>query len=951
MKTKTISISILILSLVLLAVLLSRSVRPTTAQELPPPQALSQYAGQGQPALDGGPVQTADGTWVMLEGATPAPPDGFSPEAIGGPDDFGYIWDDSVPLNWIDATNGTDTGMSGSSNGQAVGPIALPFSFKFYEKTYNNLYITASGYVAFTPASYWAWQPIIPSTQTPNNIVAPYATPLYLASNGPANRVYYKSGGTAPNRYFVIEWYQVQNGDEFYTFEVILHENGDVVFQYQTMSYNGSSYSCGTSGIEDSLGYDGLNYVSFCSQIMSNKAVRFFRPPPSARVSINPRHQGQHTHAGEATAFPMLIRNNGEFGTDTYDLFSSSAWSVSFFAANGVTPLTDTDSDGAVDTGPVPQGGTVNIVARVQTPGGVVAGANNTASVTARSSINTTQSKTSNLQTAVPAPFAQVFTDGADDAQSLYLAQPGAQTIKKASPDFHYGYDMAVAETPDSSFVYAWINGRCINFNCNVFVNEIIYTLLDKYGQTIRLLTKLTDHSNAAVSTYDYDPAIAVAPNGRIGLLWYRYLWNNNTSQYNYNLYFAVLDPAGNVVHGPVNVTNNTLWGTGSDFNVPRFDQPRLAATDNNRFVLAWHRAMPTVANYLDDIFYTVRDSNGGVVTSNKKLTNDTGQIAFYDPALTSIANNRAFLSWINRIDGNDDIHFAVIASDGSIVKPDTDLSMDENVIDWRNYDVVELANGRIIAAWEAWGCFGGEWTGRIRYVLLDSAYNRIGSPACLGQALAATSGDITASVTADAGGRAIFTWTDRDGFYRRNLYYALVANNGTILTPPMIFYSSQATVPWINTNYEGYGNTSYSWTPPSGVDGVADFNADWFGGSSDNGAVVGISYANHGTKTATNVVLTINLDSDLTYQGDSSGVTPVVIGDTVTWNFPNLAFLEDRSFNLYVGLPGAAPIGTSYPITMNLTSDGPEANPADNGSTSEVISTYQLYLPIVSKN
>jgi hypothetical protein len=393
------------------------------------------------------------------------------------------------------------------------------------------------------------------------------------------------------------------------------------------------------------------------------------------------------------------------------------------------------------------------------------------------------------------------------------------------------------------------------------------------------------------------------------------------------------------------------MWGTFGDLNVPRFDQPRLDATANNRFVLAWHRAIPTVAGYLDDIFYTVRDSNGGVVAGNMKITNDTGEIAFYDPALTSIANNRAFLSWISRVDGNEDIHFAVIASDGSIVKPDTDLSIDENVIDWRNYDAIELADGKIMAVWEAWGCFGGEWTGRIRYVLLDSAYNRIGTPACLGQAPAATTGDAGVSVTANANGSAIVTWTDRDFNYQRNLYYALIGNGGGVLTPPMIFHTSQATIPGIETSYEGYGNTSYSWTPPTGVDGVADFNAPWFGGSPDRGVVVGMTYTNHGTKTATNVVLAVTLDSDLTYQGDSSGVTPVVSGNTVTWNFPNLAFLENRSFNLYVDLPAVSPIGTSYPITMNLSSAGPEANPADNGSTAEVVSTYQLYLPTISKN
>jgi hypothetical protein len=54
----------------------------------------------------------------------------------------------------------------------------------------------------------------------------------------------------------------------------------------------------------------------------------------------------------------------------------------------------------------------------------------------------------------------------------------------------------------------------------------------------------------------------------------------------------------------------------------------------------------------------------------------------------------------------------------------------------------------------------------------------------------------------------------DRERDYHRNLYYALVGGNGDILTPPMIFRASQATVPHIETSFEGYGNTSYSTTP-----------------------------------------------------------------------------------------------------------------------------------------
>jgi len=152
-----------------------------------------------------------------------------------------------------------------------------------------------------------------------------------------------------------------------------------------------------------------------------------------------------------------------------------------------------------------------------------------------------------------------------------------------------------------------------------------------------------------------------------------------------------------------------------------------------------------------------------------------------------------------------------VINSDGNVVKPATDLSIDETVVDWWNYDAVQLANGRIVVAWEAWGCFPDEWVPRIRFAVLDAFYNRIVDPSCLEAHPAAVTGDAYVSVAADDAGHAVLTWMDSDRSYRRNLYYALADGDGNVLTGPMIFRTGQATDPYIFTSYEGYGNASFS--------------------------------------------------------------------------------------------------------------------------------------------
>lgn len=907
------------------------------AQGPEPPWPTKSPSGPPIPP-DHGPYRAPDGTWYMPAAAAPSarPSTSVSPQTTGGPDDYGYTWDDSVALNWIDASGGTDTGINSSTD--HVGPIDIGFSFKYYENTYTQLYISRFGFVAFNDSNIYNGQSEIPSPGKPNDVIAPYWTPAYNV-NG---YVRYLRGGNAPNRWFAVEWNRLDAdwGNE-YTFETILHEDGDIVFQYGTITYGDEGWWCQASGIEDSTGLDGLSTTDFCRQIEPNHAVHIYRPAPSARVRVYPLYQGRFTRPGETVTFQVPIRNTGELGDDTYDLSASSSWPFGLYAADGTTPLTDTDSDGAVDTGSVVQGGSVTVTVKVTTPGTAGVGDDNSAAVTVRSSLNTSKSKTPILQTAIPAPFAQVFSDNADGAMSLYLVQHGAQAVKKATSDRHYGYDTAVAEKPNGDgFAYFWSKYRRTG---SVGVSEIEYTLVDRYGETVRGITKLTNHTRATVYTYDVAPAVAVAPDGHIGVLWYRYLWNDSTSQSNYNIFFAILDGAGNLVYGPVNLTNNNAWGKWDDLNVPRFYNPRIAATADNRFVLAWERVSQEAPSgsctsrcWLWDIYYAVRDTNGGIVRDVAKFTNGVaGGIRYHSPTLTTLSNNRVLLAY-----SAGSIYYAVLDSAGNIVKAETSVEAGG----WRP-DAVQLSGGNIVVAWSEWS--GSTWN--IGFVVLDSAYNRIAGPTTLSNSAAVT-GDDYVSVAADGAGHAILTWTDADGYYRRNLYYALVDGSGNVLTNPMIFRTSQATEPYISISYEGYGNTSYSWTPPSDVDGIAAFSASLFGGPPGGNAAVGVRYANHGATTATGVVLTTTLASGLTYVSDTSGVVPTVSGNDVVWSLPDMGFLGSQDFTLYVQVPSGAAYGTRYPVRLTLTSDGPEANAGDNTASAEIMAARQVFLPLVLK-
>jgi uncharacterized repeat protein (TIGR01451 family) len=134
-------------------------------------------------------------------------------------------------------------------------------------------------------------------------------------------------------------------------------------------------------------------------------------------------------------------------------------------------------------------------------------------------------------------------------------------------------------------------------------------------------------------------------------------------------------------------------------------------------------------------------------------------------------------------------------------------------------------------------------------------------------------------------------------------------------------------------------------------VDGVVSFVSSLFAGQPGGNAAIALRYTNYGGTTATGVTLTATLGNGLTYAGDTSGIVPTVSGNLVVWNLPDLGLLADGSFMLYVGVPTGATPGTRYPITLLLTSAGPEINPGNNTATAQVMAARQIYLPLVMRN
>ncbi|MEO0150023.1 MAG: hypothetical protein ABIL23_06355, partial [candidate division WOR-3 bacterium] len=179
------------------------------------------------------------------------------PLAIGGPDAYGYIWDDGVAYEWL---NGTSI-ISGSACDDCVFTISLPFPVTFYGNTYTSITVSTNGWASFNPyTSSYLSNTSIPNSSDPNNLLAVLWDDLVVQDG-----IYTATYGSSPNRKFVIEWRNVRRfaGSGNAVFEIIIYEQmsgGENIIRF---SYNNNSISPldASIGIENSTGTIGLGYT------------------------------------------------------------------------------------------------------------------------------------------------------------------------------------------------------------------------------------------------------------------------------------------------------------------------------------------------------------------------------------------------------------------------------------------------------------------------------------------------------------------------------------------------------------------------------------------------------------------------------------------------------------------------------------------------------------------
>lgn len=742
------------------------------------------------------------------------------PEASLGHDQFGYDWSDASPVSWVDATSGT-LAVARPSGSFMSGPFTLPFTFTYYGQAFTNVYLSWNGFLSFNSGT--SSPPRLPSSNSPNNVIAPYAANF---GEDVGNGVYYLVGGTAPNRYMVIEWHDMQGFAYFphtgntagrYRFEAILFESGDIKFQYQVVAPKTGFYltdsidSCGVIGMEDGNGKDYVRYQgSTCYHALANKAILIKRPPAQGRLWLANQTLDGLIVAGTSKTFTFTIQNLGDLGADTYDLSIASGWPAALYTSDGATALVDTNANGVIDSGVIAPKIVQTYTVRISAPANLGAGQWNAATMTLRSVKTPTVAQTIKILTTISAPIALAYASGGPAQMNLLLTNPSNQRFISQSISETTTIDGAIARRPDGGFAQLITTRTCsIVGSCNSFQ----YT----WHTYITLITKAGEIENT-ILTSDFmalQPAMSIAPNGNILIAGVR---NPDTgaSTIIQDVWFMVVDKTGTVVHSV-----ESLSGLYSADSNGYAGSPSVAATHDGNFVVTWVRAYDEVDNSstpckrngscaLIDAYYAVVDSSGVTVKAAGRLTADTtNKLDSHSPvALVGQTNNKVAFSLIRTDAQTRTVQLGQMDSVGTVTLSPTIIATMADPLDWIDQPrIVELSVGRLLLAW--FQRMDGSPAALHTYSFNAALGDKLG-PTIVTNSEGDTAPPCCISFAPDSFGHASLVWSAFSSNSQRS-FYALIDQTGKTLAPRTTIFETANALTSSPGYFKGINNYGYA--------------------------------------------------------------------------------------------------------------------------------------------
>jgi subtilisin family serine protease len=284
-------------------------------------------------------VSPANNDWAKISEIVPS----------SGAESVMYKWKKSTQYGgpvygWVEIVGKAGTGRITDVdpwNGKDFSTgVKIPFSFPFYGKEYDTMYI-GMGLVTFTPnqsgVSNTFWGGVgIPDTAKPNNYIAP----LWVFG-GPDNHTFYPESGIYYQLFedrVIVEFKDINSNFTMgnpISYEVILYKNGNIKYQYVMPEGTGNTVTQqGTIGIENENGTEGVLISAYQAVVNSNMAITLY---PAHKYTVAP---------AETKDFKMLL--------DAKDLVGGSYADSIAFTNNDPDALTLTLPTKLVVTG-IPQ--------------------------------------------------------------------------------------------------------------------------------------------------------------------------------------------------------------------------------------------------------------------------------------------------------------------------------------------------------------------------------------------------------------------------------------------------------------------------------------------------------------------------------------------------------------------------------------------------------------------